>query len=246
MKEIVTADTTDGIHTITFDSQLNRNALSYDLVRLTHLALDAAESDGRAVVIRAVGPSFCAGADLKERGSSTQQPDQPDLFERLLQFPLPVVAVVQGVARAGGIGLVAAADIAIGTPAANFSFSEVYRGLVPAIVSVVCGEVIERRALQHYFLTGEVFDGVDAARIGLLSECVGEEELATRLDEVTTLLRRGAPLALRTTKSVLAQRGIEWFARLNEMRSLSRSTFASPEGQEGIHAFLEKREPTWH
>lgn len=244
-ERVVDVEVNDGVHTITLNSQSNRNALSKALVNQTNRALDDAESDGRVVVLAAVGPSFCAGADLRERSRPQEGPPPRDLFERLSDFPLPVIAVVDGAARAGGIGLVASADIAIGSDRANFAVSEVHRGLIPAVISVLCGERMQTRAMQRYFLTGEPFDAAEAARIGLLTEAVPQADLRERTDDVAASLLRGAPSALRATKDILNPSGADRTRRLEDMKERSKTAFLSPDGQEGIHAFLEKRDPAW-
>lgn len=229
---------------ITLDSQSNRNALSRALLQGVHDALDLAELSARAVVIDAVGPAFCAGADLKERTSGDASPPPPDLFERLATFPLPVIVVVDGAARAGGLGIVATADIALGTERASFAVSEVHRGLVPAMISVHLGRICTMRSLQRYFLTGEPFGAEEAVQMGLLTERVDDPD--ARVAALLESLERGGPGALEQTKSILGEIGSRpWRDRIDDMAQLSAGAFASAEGQEGMTAFLERRQPSW-
>lgn len=232
--------------TITLNSPSNRNALSIELVTEVHRALDLAEGSGRLVVMRATGTTFCAGADLKERTASSSGSPPPDVFERLVTLRVPVIAVVEGAARAGGIGLVAAADIAIGTSEADFAVSEVHRGLLPAVISVVCAQRLNFRLMQQYFLTGERFGSATAVSMGLLSEAIDSAEVETRLDEIIQHLRRGAPSALAGTKALIQDTtDRDLSERFVEMRDRSRQAFESVDGQEGMLAFLEKRAPRW-
>lgn len=235
-----------GIHYITFDSQHNRNALSHALVTATHAALDEAEAGGRVVVLGAKGPAFCAGADMRQRTNlDDATPPPPDLFERLVRYPIPVIAVVNGAVRAGGLGLVAAADIAIGTENASFGVTEVHRGLIPAVISVVCRDIMDRRRMQRYFLTGEPFGADDAVRAGLLTEAVNSADLDDSIAQLTDWFLKGAPNAIRLTKELLSEVDTAWEARMVDMRSRSKAAFEGPDGQEGMRAFLEKRAPAW-
>lgn len=236
-----------GVVTITLNSPSNRNALSAALVTEMHRGIDIAEDRGRLIVLRANGNAFCAGADLKERtaGSSSDSPP-PDVFERLVNLTVPVLAVVEGAARAGGVGLVAAADVAIGTEDANFAVSEVHRGLLPAVISVVCSQRLNFRMMQQYFLTGEQFDAPVASAMGLLSEFVDSERLEERIETLSNLFRRGAPQALANTKILLRDVTTgDVSEEFEEMKVRSRRAFESGDGQEGMRAFLEKREPSW-
>ena len=246
MDEPVEISEDRGVVTITLNSPANRNALSSALVVEMHRGIDLAEGDGRLIVLRHTGNTFCAGADLKERTQGSSVPPPPDVFERLVNVRVPVLAVVEGAARAGGVGLVAAADIAIGTERANFAVSEVHRGLIPAVISVVCAQRLNFRMMQQYFLTGETFDAAMATAMGLLSEHVPTADLDARVDQLVTLLRRGAPQALAATKLLLRDVTTgDPAEKFEEMKARSRQAFESDDGQEGMRAFLEKRQQRW-
>jgi methylglutaconyl-CoA hydratase len=248
--DLIAADRAGGIATITLDSPGNRNALSSGLLTELNAALaDALADPGvRVIVLTGAGPAFCSGADLKE--SRTSPAAAPGLFPGILQLiwdgAKPVVCRVNGSARAGGIGLIAACDIAVAAQSATFSFSEVRIGATPAIIAVTCLRRMEPRAAAEYFLTGEVFGARRAADIGLLTRAVPEDELDEQTARYTDLLLRGAPGALAATKTVLREAGTLPMADgLARMAALSADRFASAEAQEGMAAFAEKRSPKW-
>jgi methylglutaconyl-CoA hydratase len=250
MNEFVRTDQAAGIATITLDSPANRNALSSGLLTELQAALAGALSDPgvRVIVLTGAGPAFCSGADLKE--SRTSPSAAPELFPEILQLiwdgPKPVVCRVNGSARAGGIGLIAACDIAIAAESATFAFSEVRIGVTPAIIAVTCLRRMEPRAAAEYFLTGEAFGAPRAEQIGLLTRAVPETELDEQAGRYAGLLLRGAPGALAVTKTVLREAGTLPVAEgLARMARLSADRFASAEGQEGMAAFAERRDPSW-
>jgi methylglutaconyl-CoA hydratase len=250
MSDLVRSDRTGTVATITLDSPGNRNALSSALLIGLHAALASALGDAgvRVIVLTGAGPAFCSGADLKE--ARTGPAAAPELFPQVLQLiwdsPKPVVCRVNGSARAGGIGLIAACDIAIAEQSATFAFSEVRIGATPAIIAVPCLRRMEPRAAAEYFLTGEVFDARRAAEIGLLTLAVPGAELDERTERYAGLLLRGAPGALAATKTVLREAATLPVADgLARMAELSAERFASAEAQEGMAAFAEKRDPSW-
>ena len=248
--DLVRTDRAGSVATITLDSPANRNALSSGLLTALHAALASALGDAgvRVIVLTGAGPAFCSGADLKE--SRTRPAAAPQLFPNILQLiwdsPKPVVCRVNGSARAGGIGLIAACDIALAAQSATFAFSEVRIGVTPAIIAVTCLRRMESRAAAEYFLTGEPFSAPRAAEIGLLTRAVPEAELDEQTARYTGLLLRGAPGALEATKTVLREAGTLPMADgLARMAQLSADRFASEEAQEGMAAFADKRDPRW-
>jgi methylglutaconyl-CoA hydratase len=248
MEPLIRHDTGGGIATITLDSPRNRNALSRRLVAELHAALTAALADDavRVIVLTGAGTVFCAGLDLKEQSAGEPPPDLPGLLGLVWDSPKPVVARLNGTARAGGLGLVAACDIAIAPDTATFAFTEVRLGVAPALISVTCLRRIDPRAVAEYFLTGEVFDAGRAERIGLLNRAVPADELDATVAHYTGMLLRGAPEALavakrlpRTVPGMSVEEGFE------RMGALSATLFASDEAREGIAAYLEKRDARW-
>jgi len=250
VSDLVRYESADEVATITLDSPATRNALSSVLLAQLREALAGALSDPgcRVVVLTGADPAFCSGADLKE--SRTSPGAAPGLFPQVLQLiwdsHKPVVCRVNGSTRAGGIGLVAACDIAVASQSATFAFSEVRIGATPAIIAVPCLRRMEPRAAAGYFLTGETFDAQRAAEIGLLTGAVPKIQLDEEIARYTDLLLRGAPGALAATKRVLREAGSMPVATgMARMAELSAARFASEECRQGMAAFAEKRAPSW-
>jgi methylglutaconyl-CoA hydratase len=244
--ELVHRDTTDGVATLTLDSPHNRNALSAQLRRelIDHLDAAVADPAARVIVLSHTGSVFCAGMDLKESrwaGADRQGVTEvPRILETIWTSPTPVVAKLHGPARAGGVGIVAACDIAVAASTATFAFTEVRIGVIPAVISVTVLPRLSPRAAQELFLTGEVFDAARAVEVGLLTRAVADPdaEVARYVD----MLRLGAPSALAGAKALLGGSATLDFTAMN---ALSAQYFAGEEGQEGIRAFAEKRKPSW-
>jgi methylglutaconyl-CoA hydratase len=248
MDPLVSVTGDGGVATITLDSPRNRNALSRRLVTELREALTTALGDDgvRVVVLTGTGTVFCAGADLKEQSAGEPLPDVPGLVRLIWDSPKPVVARLNGPARAGGLGLVTACDLAVAPDTATFAFTEVRLGVVPAMIAVTCLRRMDPRAAAEYFLTGEVFDARRAQEIGLINRAVPAGELDAAVAHYTGMLLRGAPEALaiakRLPRTVPAMDVEEGFAAMAE---LSTERFGSDEAREGIAAFLEKRDPRW-
>lgn len=240
--ELVHVSVQSGIATITLDSPANRNALSAPLRAqlLTALERTAEDDSVRVVVLAHTGPAFCAGMDLTEPPAALTE--LPAILERIWTHPKPIVAKLAGHARAGGIGLLAAADIAVGAAHITFAFTEVRLGVVPAVISVVVLAKLLPHAAHELFLTGETFDATRALAIGLLNSAVPAEQLDHEVDRYTGMLAQGAPQALALTKRLPRRCLAPDFAAMGE-RSAER--FASAEAGEGIRAFLDKRPPSW-
>ena len=249
--ELVHRRTHHGVTTITLDSPANRNALSAQLLQelRAHLTESTHDDATRVIVLDHTGPVFCAGMDLKEARSGvtdSQGTHFPALLEQLWSSPKPVVAKLAGPARAGGIGIVAACDIAVAAESATFAFSEVRIGVVPAMISVTVLPRLDPRQAHELFLTGETFDAQRAARIGLINRAVPADRLDDEVARYTHMLALGAPGALTATKALLAERrATDMHDDFVRMLRLSAEHFASDEGREGMRAFAEKRPPTW-
>ena len=223
-----------------------RNA--FDAALITELAeafVDVGTS--RAVVLAGDGQSFCAGADVEWMRASADLGVEENIadanalrrmFEAIDSCPAPVVAVVQGHALGGGIGLVACSDVVLAEPRAIFAFSEVKLGIVPAVISPFALRKIGESAARRYFVTGERFDSATALRIGLVHEVSDDLEVA--LERVLGELRTAGPRAARHAKRLVLERpdAAETARRIAERRT-------SEEGQEGLRAFLERRRPAW-
>jgi methylglutaconyl-CoA hydratase len=250
---LVRTATDRGVATLTLDSPPNRNALSTPLMTQLRAALADAIADPAVRVVRLdhTGPVFCSGADLAETERARQAGELPvamlaDVLAELWECPKPVVARVGGPARAGGIGLLAAADIAVSAAEATFGFSEVRLGVIPAVISATVLPRLTPRAAGQLYLTGEVIDAEYAVAAGLVSEAVPAEQLDARVDEICQALLRGAPAALAGAKQLLRQRGVgDIRADLAELSAQSVAYFQSADAREGVAAFREKRDPEW-
>jgi methylglutaconyl-CoA hydratase len=250
-----------GVATLTLDSPHNRNALSSALVTQLGEALAAAIADDavRVIVLSHTGPVFCSGADLKETAAMLAGASEGDgdaalpvvrlagLLEAIWECPKPVVARVGGPSRAGGLGLIAAADIAVCTTDATFAFTEVRLGVIPSVISATVLRRLAPRAAAELYLTGEIFDGTRAAAAGLVTAAVSAETLDATVARLVASLVRGAPAALAATKDLLRRptSSSSIHEELVELAELSATFFASAEGREGIAAFAEKRNPSW-
>ncbi|MGA6171715.1 enoyl-CoA hydratase family protein [Streptomyces sp. NPDC012600] len=232
-----------GIATLTLDSPANRNALSARLVAELRDSLTACAADDtvRAVVLAHTGSTFCAGADLKA-------PPDPEAFVGLMReivaLPKPVVARVDGHVRAGGLGLLAACDIAVAGPSSTFALTESRLGLAPAVISLTLLPRVDRTAAGRYYLTGERFDAAEAARIGLVT--LAAEDVEKGLAPVLDGLRRASPQGLAASKELVTATVLRSFDQYAEdLIARSAALFASDEAREGMTAFLERRDPAW-
>jgi len=243
----------DPVRTLTLDNPASRNALSTAVLRgmLDDLAAAAADPACRVVVLTHTGPVFCSGVDLKETASARPGDRLPaemlaDVLAALWEFPKPVVARIGGPARAGGLGLIGAADIAVCVRSATFAFTEVRLGVIPAVISATVLPRLAPRAAAELYLTGDVFDGTRAAEIGLVTTAVAEEDLDDAVSRYCASLLRGGPLALAGTKQLLRRTRDESIrVDLAELANRSSGYFKSAEGREGVAAAREKRNPSW-
>ncbi len=245
----VTLQIADAVGTITLDSPANRNALSAAVRAGLTLALDTATSDPavRVVVLTHRGPVFCSGMDLKEEavaGPGRQGVRElPAILRRISRCPKPVVARIGGPARAGGIGLLAAADIVVATRSATFSFTEVRIGLIPAVITVPVLHRVAPWAARELLLTGEVFGSERAMEIGLVNAV--DDDVDERVSRYVRSLLAGGPTALAGTKALLQAGLDDSEERYGRLLDISASQFASAEAREGGRSFTEKRPANW-
>ena len=220
------------------------------------LALLGADPQVRVVVLEGAGASFSAGADLNwMRGmaaaSEAENRDDALALARLLRtldaLPKPTIARVHGAAFGGGVGLVAACDIAIGVPEAKFGLTESRLGLLPAVISPYVIAAIGARQARRWFATAEIFDAGEARRIGLLHEVVDATALDAAVQRQIDLLLKAGPVAAASAKALVREvvAGTDAVAVDATNAALIARLRVSPEGQEGIGAFLEKRKPAW-
>jgi methylglutaconyl-CoA hydratase len=200
----------------------------------------------RAIVLTAAGTVFCSGADLSERGAAAPN-RMPEILTTMLESPVPVIARVNGHARAGGLGLIAAADMAVAAAASTFAFTEVRVGVAPAMILVPALRVVDRRFLTRMTLTGERFTAEEAAAAGLLSAVVEDDAaLAAWVAAQTDAIGKSAPGAVRATRELLRSLPAQgWSDALAAASARSAELFAGDEAAEGMAAFLDKRRPSW-
>ncbi len=244
-------DVRNGGAWITLNRPERRNALSPTLIAETydHLLAANEDDDARCVVITGAPPAFCAGADLKaKRGQETGGRDvpYPQLLAQIQDNGKPVIVAVNGAAFAGGLGIVAAADISITADDVKFSFSEVRIGVIPAVISVVCLPKLGTHHGMKLFLTGERFTAQQAVDMGLVHRAVPGDQLEAAVQEEIDMICLGGPVAVAEAKKLV--RRVPQLTRKDgfaETAPWSAKLFASEEGAEGMAAFREKRNAKW-
>jgi enoyl-CoA hydratase len=223
-------------------------------------------------VLGHTGNTFCAGADLRgdrERGAAGRSGSPPStsaqgstahtdpaeataqrsremaaLLRAIVEAPLPVIVAVDGHVRAGGMGLVAAADIAVAGPRSTFALTEARIGVAPAIISLTLLPKLSARAAARYYLTGETFDAATAQAIGLIT--VATDDVNAALASLVADIGRGSPQGLAASKALTTAAVLDGFNRDAErLGAESARLFVSEEAREGMLAFLEKRPPRW-
>ncbi len=258
MSEFVRTETIDAVTTVTIDRPDLHNAFNEVVMAEISDAFTVAGKDAsvRAIVLRSEGKSFSAGADInwmKRMVDYSLDENVKDAFvlsnmlRTIRECPKPVIMRVQGATFGGGVGLVAAADMAVAVESAFFCLSEVKLGIVPAVISPFLLEKIGLTHARRYGLTAERFGAQEAKRIGLLSECVASvEAMDAWIDDVVAALKKNGPQAVAACKKVFFEVAD---AGWNESHNITTKCIAerrvSPEGQEGLKAFLEKRKPNW-
>jgi len=246
------------VATVTLNRPEVRNAFNDAVIveltqAFTHLGQDP---QIRVIVLAAEGPAFCAGADLNwmrrmaDYTHAENLADAGQLAEMLRVIytcPKPTVARIQGDVYAGGMGLVAACDMAVSVDTANYCLSEVKLGLYPATISPYVIRAMGARAAHRYFLTAERFEAAEALRIGFVHAVVGAEQLNAKLAEITQGLASASPNAVRECKTLLhdvAGKDIDAALIAHTVQGIA-SIRASAEGKEGVQSFLQKRKPSW-
>jgi len=248
-----------GVASVTLNRPQIHNAFNDDVVlRLTRIWDQiAGDAKVRVVVLKGNGKSFSAGGDLdwmRKSGQATPEQNRAStmnmarMLKKLNDLPQATLALVHGNCMAGGTGLASCADMVLSTKAAQFALTEVRLGLTPATISPYVVAAIGPRQARRYFLTAERFNADDACRIGLVHEVVADEAvLAARGEEYVANLLLGAPGAIRDSKLLVSRVA---HARVDEalMEFTAQNIAdrrASPEGQEGLAAFFDKRKPNW-
>ena len=256
--ETLAIEIADRVATLTLNRPDVRNAFNEVTIAELALAFDelGRNEEIRAIVLAANGPAFCAGADLnwmkKMAGYSHSENSEDagklaDMLRTIYECPTPVVAKVQGDCYAGGMGLVAACDIAVASNGASFCLSEVKLGLIPATISPYVIKSMGENAARRYFLTAEKFTAQEAHRIGFVHDIVGADALDAHVDSIVQSLVTSSPNAVREAKVLVREVSgkavdsalvVDTAERIANIRS-------SDEGREGVASFLEKRKPSW-
>lgn len=255
--QLILKNTINGITSITLNRPEKRNAMNAQMIDELSTALKEAAYDDqtRIVMISGNGEHFCAGADIQHMqqiGQSTADENRADaekiasLMQQLYLFPHPTIVLAHGATMGGGLGLLAAGDIAIGAKDAVFGFSEVKIGLAPSTISPYVVAAIGERMARYYFLTGERFGADIAHRIGLLHEVTESDALMSVGMTVAEKLLQNSPQAMSAVKKLIPLLQQPMSDALSQMTIEHLATLrASTQAQEGLRAFLQKRTPTW-
>ncbi|MCM2341244.1 enoyl-CoA hydratase/isomerase family protein [Rhodoferax sp.] len=254
----ISISTTGHCATVTLNRPEVRNAFNDEVIaELTHAFTQLGQDPQvRAIVLAAEGMAFCAGADLNwmrrmaDYSQAENLADAGQLAEMLRVIyicPKPTVARIQGDVVAGGMGLVAACDMAVSVDTANYCLSEVKLGLYPATISPYVIRAMGARAAHRYFLTAERFDAAEALRIGFVHSVVLAAQLDEQVADITKALVNASPNAVKECKTLLhdvAGKEIDAALIVHTVQGIA-GIRASPEGKEGVQSFLQKRKPNW-
>jgi methylglutaconyl-CoA hydratase len=246
------------VRTLTLSRPDVRNAFNDEVIaELKAAFIEAGQAaDVRCVVLAAEGPAFCAGADLnwmRRMADYTRDENLADagqlaaMLRAIYECPKPTIARVQGDVFAGGVGLVAACDMAVSVDTATYCLSEVKLGLIPATISPYVIRAMGARASHRYFLTAERFSAAEAHRVGLVHEVVVADALDTKVAELTSALVSASPNAVRACKRLVqdvAEREIDDALVAHTVAGIA-DIRSSAEGKEGVQSFLQKRKPSW-
>lgn len=245
----VTYEVVGGIAWLTLNEPDNKNAINARILNGLGDGLAAAVADEsvRAVVLTHNGPTFCAGADLRNLGPA-EDPRYtfPEVLCAIQDAPKPVVAKLSGHCMGGGVGIAAAADLSLASTDVRFGFTEVRIGVAPAMISVVCLPKLSKADAAELFLTGRKVPAARAAEVGLINYAVPAAELDAKTEELLGELVAGGPLALAAAKAVL--RDVPALTRAEAFEhtaALATELFGSSEAAEGIAAFRERRPASW-
>ncbi len=247
MTELVHLEVADQIATITLDSEPNRNALSRQLVTelAAHLATADADGTAKAILIRSAGRVFCSGADLSEASSGGMVEGAKSLValqRQILTAEKPVVVELNGPVRAGGLGIVGAADIVIAADSVTFQLTEVRLGLAAYVISLTLVPRLTSRASSDTFLTGRPFSATDAVGYGLVTHAVADEMVVDAVAVTLQELRQGSSQGLRETKKLLNRDLVDYVDRNGEEYAASSAElFATDEARAAMMAFLSRK-----
>src|SRR5882762_5138370 len=241
---------------VTLNRPDKRNAISTQMIAELQTALDTIEkSHSRVVIVTGAGKAFCAGMDLDMLAAITKQSpaeNQDDarriakMLRRIWSFPRPMIAAVNGAAYAGGCGIATLCDFTLAVPEAKFGYTEVRIGFLPAIVSVFLTRQIGEKRCRDLLLTGRIIEAAEAKEFGLVSEVVPADRLMKRAEELADLLIAASPSSLTRSKRLLVSSAAAGVDHDLERAILENARIrCTPDFQEGLASFLEKRKPVW-
>ncbi len=241
------------VTTLTMNRPEMRNAIGPSLIaQLTECFAALAADDSRVLVLTGAGSAFSAGADVEWMRASRDLSEQQNvadanaaaaMFSSVDSCPKPVIARVNGHALGGGAGLVACADVAIAVDTATFGFTEARLGLIPAMISPYVLRAVGPRRARELFVSGRRFDAAEALEIGLVHQVVEADELDAAVASAAAEIARCGPVAIAESKRLVRDATIS--LALPDLAERIAAVRSSPEGQEGLTAFLEKRDPAW-
>src|SRR5438874_9316667 len=249
-------DISGAVATITLNRPDKRNAISATMMAELQTALDDIEkSHARVAILTGAGTAFCSGMDLEMLAAiAGQSPaeNQEDsrrmakMFRRIWSFPRPTIAAVNGAALAGGCGIATLCDFTLAVPEARFGYTEVKIGFLPAIVSVFLTRQIGEKKARDLLLTGRILEAAEAKEFGLVNEIVPAENLVARSKELAQVLIAASPGSLSRAKHLLVSSAAAGVDHDLERAILENARIrCTPDFQEGLASFLEKRKPVW-
>lgn len=253
--QTITSLSSGFIQTVTLNRPEAKNAFNESMIEELHEVFSSVIDTTRAVVLTGEEKVFCSGADINWMRDSAKRSESDNrrdaarmeaMFRAIDECPAPVIGRINGPAFGGGMGLLACCDISVSVDTAQFGYTEVRLGIVPAIISAYSLAKIGEKSARRYFLTGELFDAHRAREIGLVHDVVPSEALDSAVNGITESLLKNGPKAVRTAKALIREvvRMDREKAREHTIATIARVR-TSPEGQEGLTAFLEKRKPGW-
>ena len=253
----LSCELSDKVKVITLNRPERRNAISGEMIEdiLSSLANAEQNHDVRVVIITGAGKAFSSGMDIETLQSLSNQTPEENLgdsrqmarmFQRIYDFPKPLITAVNGAAIAGGCGIATFSDITLAAPEAKFGYTEVRIGFIPALVSVLLRRQVGEKRARELLLTGRIFDAQEAYRLGLVTEIVPADQLMQRAREIANGFLESSPTSLLRTKHLLllydesgVRQEVEWATKANaEIRG-------TEDFKEGLASFLEKRPPKW-
>lgn len=244
-----------GVLTVTLNRPEARNAFNEAMIDELASVFGDVDAETRVVILKGNGKAFCAGADINWMRDSIHRSEADNardaaameaMFRAIDECPCPVIGQIHGLALGGAVGLVATCDIVVAADTTRFGFTEVRLGIIPAVISPFAVEKIGVSNARRYFVTGEVFEAPRAQAMGLVHEIAAEDALDSTVNEIAEAILKNGPQAVAEAKALVrAVTGKTHDAASEYTIATIARVRTSPEGQEGLGAFLEKRKPNW-